>query len=131
MAGSKVLIADDEKNIAEGLKMILSEDGYATEMATDGEEAWQKLQAGEYGLVLADLKMPKLDGLELFAKMRESGIESEFIMITGEASVDSAVEAMRHGAYDYLTKPLDLERLKALIPKALEKYDVRTANLQL
>jgi DNA-binding NtrC family response regulator len=131
MAGSKVLIADDEKNIAEGLKMILSEDGYATEMATDGEEAWQKLQAGDYGLVLADLKMPKLDGLELFAKMRESGIESEFIMITGEASVDSAVEAMRHGAYDYLTKPLDLERLKALIPKALEKYDVRTANLQL
>jgi DNA-binding NtrC family response regulator len=131
MAGSKVLIADDEKNIAEGLKMILSEDGYSTEMATDGEEAWEKLQAGDYGLVLADLKMPKLDGLELFAKMRESGIESEFIMITGEASVDSAVEAMRHGAYDYLTKPLDLERLKALIPKALEKYDVRTANLQL
>ncbi len=131
MAGSKVLIADDEKNVAEGLQMILSEDGYAAEMAIDGEEAWQKLQASEYGLVLADLKMPKLDGLELFARMREGGIQSEFIMITGEASVDSAVEAMRHGAYDYLTKPLDLERLKALIPKALEKYDVRTANLQL
>jgi DNA-binding NtrC family response regulator len=131
MGGAKVLIADDEKNIAEGLQMILSADGYAAEMATDGEEAWKKLQASEYGLVLADLKMPKLDGLELFARMRENGIESEFIMITGEASVDSAVEAMRHGAYDYLTKPLDLERLKALIPKALEKYDVRTANLQL
>jgi DNA-binding NtrC family response regulator len=131
MAGSKVLIADDEKNVAEGLQMILSQDGYDAEMATDGEEAWTKLQVSEYGLVLADLKMPKLDGLELFARMRESGIESEFIMITGEASIDSAVEAMRYGAYDYLTKPLDLERLKALIPKALEKYDVRTANLQL
>jgi DNA-binding NtrC family response regulator len=111
--------------------MILSEDGYEAEMATDGKEAWEKVQGNEFGLVLADLKMPKLDGLELFAKMRENGIDSEFIMITGEASVDSAVEAMRHGAYDYLTKPLDLERLKALIPKALEKYEVRTANLQL
>jgi len=131
MPGSKVLIADDEKNVAEGLQMILSEDGYEAEMATDGKEAWEKVQGNEFGLVLADLKMPKLDGLELFAKMRENGIDSEFIMITGEASVDSAVEAMRHGAYDYLTKPLDLERLKALIPKALEKYEVRTANLQL
>ncbi len=131
MAGGKVLIADDEKNVAEGLQMILSEDGYDAEMATDGEEAWEKIQANEFGLVLADLKMPKMDGLELFAKMRESGINSEFIMITGEASVDSAVEAMRHGAYDYLTKPLDVERLKALIPKALDKYDVRTSNQQL
>ena len=131
MPGPKVLIADDEKNVAEGLQMILSEDGYDAVMATDGKEAWDQIQSNEFGLVLADLKMPKLDGLELFAKMREAGIDSEFIMITGEASVDSAVEAMRHGAYDYLTKPLDLERLKALIPKALEKYEVRTANLQL
>jgi DNA-binding NtrC family response regulator len=131
MAGGKVLIADDEKNVAEGLQMILSEDGYDAAMATDGEEAWEMIQADEFGLILADLKMPKMDGLELFARMRESGINSEFIMITGEASVDSAVEAMRHGAYDYLTKPLDLERLKALIPKALDKYDVRTSNQQL
>ena len=131
MAGGKVLIADDEKNVAEGLQMILSEDGYDAEMATDGKEAWEKIEEGEFGLVLADLKMPELDGLELFAKMRENGVTSEFIMITGEASVDSAVEAMRHGAYDYLTKPLDVERLKALIPKALEKYDVRTSNQQL
>ena len=131
MPGPKVLIADDEKHVAEGLQMILSEDGYEAVMATDGKEAWDKIQSNDYGLVLADLKMPKLDGLELFAKMREAGIDSEFIMITGEASVDSAVEAMRHGAYDYLTKPLDLERLKALIPKALEKYEVRTANLHL
>jgi DNA-binding NtrC family response regulator len=131
MAGGKVLIADDEKNVAEGLQMILSEEGYDAEMATDGKQAWEKIQGDEFGLVLADLKMPELDGLELFAKMRENGIGSEFIMITGEASVSSAVEAMRHGAYDYLTKPLDVERLKAVIPKALEKYDVRTSNQQL
>ncbi|HSL71920.1 MAG TPA: sigma-54 dependent transcriptional regulator, partial [Longimicrobiales bacterium] len=127
----KLLIADDEKHIAEGLRMLLEEEGYSAETATDGNQAWEKVQTGEYGLVLADLKMPGLDGLELFARMREQGIDSEFIIITGKGTVPSAVEAMRQGAYDYLPKPLDVDRLKALIPKALEKYQVRTANLQL
>ena len=131
MSQPKLLIADDERHVAEGLQMILSDDGYAAEMATDGEEAWQKVQSGEFGLVLADLKMPGIDGLELFARMREQGIESEVIFITGAGTVATAVEAMRRGAYDYLTKPLDLERLKALIPKALDKYQVKTANRQL
>jgi len=127
----RVLIADDEKHIAEGLQLLLQEDGYEVDTATDGSKAWDKLQKGEFGLVLADLQMPKLDGLELFAKMREAGLDSEVIIITGKGTVDSAVEAMRHGAYDYLTKPLELERLKALIPKALEKYQVKTANREL
>ncbi|HEX7118995.1 MAG TPA: sigma-54 dependent transcriptional regulator [Longimicrobiales bacterium] len=131
MSQPKLLIADDERHVAEGLQMILSDDGYAAEMATDGDEAWEKVQSGEFGLVLADLNMPGMDGLELFARMRERGIDSEVIIITGAGTVASAVEAMRHGAYDYLTKPLDLERLKALIPKALDKYQVKTANRQL
>lgn len=130
-AVAKLLIADDEKHIAEGLKALLEEEGYGADTATDGNQAWEKVQSGDFGLVLADLKMPGLDGLELFARMREGGIESEFIIITGKATVDSAVEAMRNGAYDYLTKPLDIGRLKALIPKALEKYQVKTANQQL
>ncbi|MGH7476468.1 MAG: sigma-54-dependent transcriptional regulator [Longimicrobiales bacterium] len=129
--GPRLLIADDEKHVAEGLQLLLGEEGYVVETATDGEEAWEKVHAGDFGLVLADLKMPKLDGLELFARMREQGVDSEFIMITGAGTVATAVEAMRHGAYDYLTKPLDLERLKALIPKALDKYTVRTANRRL
>ncbi|HLU25463.1 MAG TPA: sigma-54 dependent transcriptional regulator [Longimicrobiales bacterium] len=127
----KLLIADDERHVAEGLQMLLSEEGYTADTATDGDEAWNKVQAGDFGLVLADLKMPGMDGLELFARMREKGIDSEIIFITGKGSVATAVEAMRHGAYDYLTKPLDLERLKALIPKALDKYNVKTANRQL
>ncbi|MGH7482071.1 MAG: sigma-54-dependent transcriptional regulator [Longimicrobiales bacterium] len=131
MAEPKLLIADDEKHVAEGLQMLLSEEGYGVDMATDGQQAWKKVQSGEYGLVLADLKMPKLDGLQLFKKMRDGGVDSEVIIITGKATVDSAVEAMRAGAYDYLTKPLDLDRLKALIPKALDKYTVKTANRQL
>ena len=111
--------------------MLLTEEGYDVDTATDGRKAWDKVSKGEFGLVLADLKMPKMDGLELFAQMREAGVESEIIIITGKGTVASAVEAMRHGAYDYLTKPLDLERLKALIPKALDKYQVKTANREL
>ena len=131
MALPKVLIADDERHIAEGLQMLLAEEGYDVETATDGRKAWDKVSSGDFGLVLADLKMPKMDGLELFAQMRETGIDSEIIIITGKGTVATAVEAMRHGAYDYLTKPLDLDRLKALIPKALEKYQVKTANREL
>lgn len=131
MSSPKLLIADDERPIAEGLQMLLVEEGYDVETATDGLKAWEKVRGGDFGLVLADLKMPKLDGLELFARMREEGIDSELIIITGKGTVDSAVEAMRNGAYDYLTKPLEMERLKALIPRALDKYQVKTANKQL
>jgi DNA-binding NtrC family response regulator len=131
MSLPKVLIADDERHIAEGLQMLLAEEGYDVDTATDGRKAWDKVAGGDFGLVLADLKMPKMDGLELFAQMREAGVESEVIIITGKGTVASAVEAMRHGAYDYLTKPLDIERLKALIPKALDKYQVKTANREL
>ena len=127
----RLLIADDERNISEGLQMLLQEDGYDVEAAADGEEAWDKVSSGEYGLVLADLNMPKVDGLELFARMRNAALDAEIIIISGQGTVASAVEAMRHGAYDYLTKPLDVERLKALIPKALEKYEVRAANRRL
>ena len=128
---TKLLIADDERHIAEGLQMLLGEEGYNVETAADGNEAWEKAKTGEFGLILADLKMPGMDGLELFARIREESVDSEIIIITGKGTVTSAVEAMRNGAYDYLTKPLDLERLKVLIPRALEKYQVRTANRDL
>ncbi len=111
--------------------MLLGEEGYKVETASDGNEAWQKVSSGGFGLVLADLKMPGMDGLELFARMREEQVDSEIIIITGKGTVTSAVEAMRNGAYDYLTKPLDLERLKVLIPRALEKFQVKTANRDL
>jgi DNA-binding NtrC family response regulator len=131
MTPPKLLIADDEKNISEGLRMILEEEGYETETATDGDAAWELVKTGEFALVLADLRMPGLDGLELFARMRAASIDTEIIVITGDNTAAPAVEAMRNGAYDYLTKPLEVERLKALIPKALDKYDVKTANKRL
>ena len=127
----KILVADDEKHIAEGLQMLLADEGYEVDTATDGNAAWKLAQDGEYGVVLADLRMPEVDGLELFSRMRKAGIASEMIIITGEGSVESAKEAMRQGAYDYLEKPLKIDRLKELIPKALEKFQVKQANRQL
>jgi DNA-binding NtrC family response regulator len=124
----KILVADDERHIVEGLQMLLADDGFVVETATDGKTAWEMVRDGGFGVVLADLRMPELDGLELFAKMREAGIPAEMIIITGSASVDTAVAAMREGAYDYLEKPLNVGRLKALLPKALEAYRVKQAN---
>jgi DNA-binding NtrC family response regulator len=127
----KILVADDEKHIAEGLQMLLADEGYEVDTATDGNAAWKLAQDGDYGVVLADLRMPEVDGLELFSRMRKAGIASEMIIITGEGSVESAKEAMRQGAYDYLEKPLRIDRLKELIPKALEKFQVKQANRHL
>jgi DNA-binding NtrC family response regulator len=124
----KILIADDERHVAEGLQMLLVEDGYSVDTATDGEAAWELLQKGGYGLVLADLRMPKVDGLELFARMREANIPSELIIITGAATVESAVEAVKQGAFYYLEKPLKIDGLKALIPRALEAFRVKQEN---
>src|SRR5690242_6152930 len=127
----KILIADDERSIAQGLSAVLEEEGYAVEVAPDGQKALEHLLEGTFGVILADLKMPKLDGLALLQEMQAREITSECIIITGQATVDSAVQAMRQGAYDYIEKPLTAEklnRLKALIPKALEKFQVKQTN---
>jgi DNA-binding NtrC family response regulator len=125
---AKILIADDERHIADGLQMLLADDGFEVDVATDGQAAWEMIEHGGYALVLADLRMPEVDGLELFTRMRTANIPSEMIIITGQGSVDTAKEAMREGAYDYLEKPLKIDRLKELIPKAVEKYEVKQAN---
>src|SRR4051795_5919675 len=106
----KILVADDERHIVDGLQMLLADDGFEVDTATDGKKAWEMVSQGGYGVVLADLRMPELDGLELFRRMREANVPAEMIIITGSASVDTAVQAMRQGAYDYLEKPLNVER---------------------
>jgi DNA-binding NtrC family response regulator len=133
-AGAKVLIADDEAAITAGLSAILSDEGYEVEVAPDGQRALERLTDERYGVVLADLKMPKLDGLALLRELQHRQIPTECIIITGQATVDSAVQAMQQGAYDYIEKPLNadkLNRLKALIPKAIEKFNVQQKNREL
>ena len=127
----KILIADDERAITDGLSAILSDEGYAVDVAVDGQKALERLSNEAYGVVLADLKMPKLDGLALLKEMQQRDIHTECIIITGQATVDSAVQAMRQGAYDYIEKPLNsekLNRLKALIPKAVDKFVMKQTN---
>src|SRR3954468_10761742 len=133
-ANAKILIADDEQAITSGLSAILSDEGYEVEIAPDGQKALEKLTVDRYGVVLADLKMPKLDGLALLRELQHRQIPTECIIVTGQATVDSAVQAMQQGAYDYIEKPLNadkLNRLKALIPKALEKFNVQQKNREL
>ncbi len=131
---AKVLIADDEQAITSGLSAILSDEGYDVEIAGDGQKALERLSDDRFGVVLADLKMPKIDGLSLLRELQQKEIPTECIIITGQATVDSAVQAMQQGAYDYIEKPLNadkLNRLKALIPKAIEKFTVQQKNREL
>jgi DNA-binding NtrC family response regulator len=128
MKKPKILIADDDRSITDGLGAILSDEGYEIEVALDGQKALDRLATDTFGVALADLMMPKLDGLALLKEMQGRGIATECIIVTGQATVDSAVQAMRQGAYDYIEKPLNAEklnRLKALIPKALDKFNDR------
>ncbi len=130
----KILIADDELSITKGLSAVLSDEGYEVVVAQDGKKALDHLGVDSFGLVLADLMMPKLDGLALLKELQRLGIPTECIIVTGQGTVDSAVQAMREGAYDYIEKPLNadkLNRLKALIPKALDKYNVQQRNREL
>ncbi|MBA2688228.1 MAG: sigma-54-dependent Fis family transcriptional regulator [Gemmatimonadaceae bacterium] len=134
MKKAKILIADDERSIVEGLRAILADEGYDVSVAFDGQKALDMLSEDSFGVVLADLKMPKLDGLAILKQLQQKGIPTECIIVTGQATVDSAVQAMREGAYDYVEKPLNadkLNRLKALIPKALEKFNVQQKNREL
>ncbi len=129
-----MLIADDDRSITEGLSAILRDEGYDVSVAVDGQKALDQLGAEAFGVVLADLKMPKVDGLALLKELQLRAIPTECIIVTGQATVDSAVQAMREGAYDYVEKPLTadkLNRLKALIPKALDKFNVQQKNREL
>ena len=131
---ARILVADDEPAITQGLSAILSDEGYDVAVVNDGQKALDSLMGGEFGVVLADLKMPKVDGLALLKALQQKAVSTECIIITGQATVDSAVQAMREGAYDYIEKPLNAEklnRLKALIPKALEKYEIGQKNREL
>lgn len=133
-ANAKILIADDEKAITSGLAAILGDEGYGIEIAEDGQKALDRLAAEKFGVVLADLKMPKLDGIALLKAIRERKIPTEFIMITGQGSTELAIEAIKQGAVDYIEKPLNTERLnklKAQIPKLLEQFTLQEKNREL
>ncbi len=117
----KILIVDDEEPARQGLTALLARWGYEVDEAGDGQEALAKAAAGLPSVVLSDLVMPKMDGLELLRALKTDVPFASVILLTGQGSIDTAVTAMREGAYDYLTKPVDVARLRLLIPKAAER----------
>ncbi len=126
----RILVADDEAASRKGLKALLSNWGYAVEEASDGEEALQRAVAFLPAVVVADLVMPKLDGLGLLKAIQEELPFATVIILTGHGTIETAVDAMKHGAYDYATKPVDVPRLRILIQRALEKGEaVREVTL--
>lgn len=118
---AKVLIIDDEKSIRNTLRDILEYEKYEIVDAADGQEGFAKVQKEKFDVVLCDIKMPKMDGLELLQKIQESEIETAVIMISGHGNIETAVEAVKKGAFDFIQKPLDLNRLLVTMRNALDK----------
>jgi len=116
-----ILIIDDEKAIRKTLTEILSFEGYKIEEAADGEEGFKKFKEKTYDLVLCDIKMPKLDGIEFLQKAGEVNPDVPVIMISGHGNIETAVEAVKKGAYDFISKPPDLNRLLITIRNAMDK----------
>ncbi len=127
----RLLIADDEKNIREVLRNELATERIDVDEAEDGERALEMLEQNEYDVLLLDLNMPRIPGIEVLKKMKALDIPTEVIILTANATVSTAVEAMKLSAYDYLTKPFRLEELSSIIDKACEKKLLRSENLLL
>ncbi len=118
----KIIIVDDEEPIRVALRDILEYEGYEVDEAKDGEEGLRAIKKEEYHVALCDLTMPKMDGLELLQKVGDAERSTQFIMITAYGSIENAMQATRRGAFDFVSKPPDLNRLLVSVRNAIEKY---------
>jgi len=128
---AKILIIDDQEAIRIALKDILEYEKYSVELAKSGFDAIEKLNSSQFDVVLCDIKMPQMDGVEVLEKVQEINPELPIIMITGHGSVDTAVETLTKGAYDYIEKPLDMNRLIVSVRNALERKKIVKENKSL
>jgi DNA-binding NtrC family response regulator len=118
---TKILVIDDERSIRSTLKEILGFEGYTVDVAENGIAGLDQLKARDYDIVLCDIKMPEMDGIEVLKKIMEMKPETTVVMISGHGNIDTAVEAIKLGAYDFIVKPLDLNRLLITIRYAGDK----------
>jgi DNA-binding NtrC family response regulator len=123
---AKILIVDDEKSIRKSLREILEFEKYKVDEAEDGMSALSMATAESYDLLLCDIKMPKLDGMELLNKLNDQEVDSPIVMMSGHGTIDTAVEAVKKGAYDFLAKPIDLNRLLVSVRNAIERTSLVT-----
>ena len=126
-----ILVVDDEQGLCAGVQEALRREGYVVDAMTDALAALKRTEERLYNLVISDIKMPGLSGLELLSRVRARSRDTLFILMTAYGTVESAVEAMKEGAYDYLSKPIDMKRLRALVQKALEFQAVVAENNEL
>ncbi|MBQ2151575.1 MAG: sigma-54-dependent Fis family transcriptional regulator [Bacteroidales bacterium] len=117
----RILIADDERSIRYSLKEILEMEDYQVDLAENGEEAVQKAEKEKYDAIFCDIKMPGMDGTEVLATLIKDGVESPVIMISGHADIELAVSCIKNGAYDFIQKPLDLNRILITLKNAVDK----------
>lgn len=128
---ASILVIDDDKSIRKALHEILVTEGYQVEEAVDGKEGYNLIKARNYDCVLSEIKMPKMDGIEMLEKLNQEGIELPIIMISGHGSTDTAVDAVKKGAFDYISKPPDLNRLLITVRNALDKRTLVNEKKQL
>jgi len=128
---SRILVIDDERSIRNTLKDILEYEKYVVDVAEDGVKGLEKVKGGEYDIILCDIKMPVMDGIEVLEKLNEMGADMPVVMISGHGNIDTAVEAIKKGAYDFIEKPLDLNRLLITIRNAMDKSTLVTETKNL
>jgi two-component system, NtrC family, nitrogen regulation response regulator NtrX len=118
---AKILVIDDEKAIRRSLRDILEFEKHTVEEAEDGEAGFKLASSKEFDLIISDIKMPKLDGIEFLSKITEHGTSAALVMMSGHGTIETAVEAVKKGAYDFMPKPIDLNRLLVTVRNALDK----------
>ena len=127
----KILVVDDEASHRKMIEAVLSDEGYEIKQAEDGQAAIDAVEKGFYDLILMDIRMARISGIEALKQIKEISPGIPIIIMTAYASVDSAVNALKSGAYDYLTKPLDIDELKILVQKALRYHQLEKENIYL
>ncbi|MEI6306605.1 MAG: response regulator, partial [Deltaproteobacteria bacterium] len=125
---SKILIVDDELSMREFLSILLEREGYRVTAAANADAALAQLDLNLFDLVISDVKMPGLNGIELLRRIKTNAPDTSVLMITAFSEAEQAVEAMKLGAYDYIAKPFKIEEVKQLVKNAIEKRDLKLEN---
>ena len=120
----KILIIDDERSIRNSLKEILADEGYDVDVAENGAQGCTMVEKEKYSVIFCDIKMPEMDGMEVLDRLAQMGVDSAVIMISGHGDIDTAVECIKRGAFDFIQKPLDLNRILITIKNATEKVSL-------
>jgi two-component system response regulator AtoC len=129
MTRKRVLVVDDEENLRNMLTMIIQKEGYDVDTSSDGKEALVKIKEDDYDFVLCDIKMPKLDGLGLLKQLHQDNGDSTIIMMSAYGAIDTAIEAMKLGAYDYISKPFKTDEIVLTLKKAEERERLKRENV--